>query len=297
MPEQRDRNERKGLRALLDRVRGRFAIDPARRKLYLRLGAIALALTVFVIAPAYMGAQPGFMKRYPNMEASHDTWETSVHAKVSCQTCHVEPDFAAQAKYNVQMLGEFYVSLVARSREPDLLARPTNEACSSCHIDLRTVSPSGDLNIPHRAHVDVLGIDCVECHEFLVHELSPEGKHVPRMIACLDCHDGEQAKDACVVCHTEKAAPENHGTAEWLIVHPQMQDSEDCESCHGWTPDWCVECHTRRPSSHVERWRTVHRDTVEVRRNCEACHEADFCIRCHGEVPLLNWDPDLALVE
>ena len=39
------------------------------------------------------------------------------------------------------------------SREPTLFDKPTNEACLSCHIDLRTVSPKGDLNIPHRAHV------------------------------------------------------------------------------------------------------------------------------------------------
>jgi len=281
VPEERDTSEKKSWRD---------------RRL-LRLGAVLLAITVFVIVPGYLALQPQFMERYPNMETELHAWEMSVHSKGSCQTCHVPPRITSQTAYSIRMLGEFYVSRVLRSREPDLLSRPTNDACASCHFDLRAVSPSGDLNIPHQAHVEILKMECVECHEYLVHEESLEGKHSPRMIMCMECHDGEQAKDACAICHTEKAAPEEHGSPEWVVIHPQEQSEVDCESCHGWTEDWCVECHTRRPRSHGDEWRSMHRLSVEERRNCEACHEADFCIRCHGEVPSLNFDPALELVE
>jgi hypothetical protein len=54
------------------------------------------------------------------------------------------------------MLGAFYTSIVFKSAHGTLLATPTNEACRSCHPDWRTVSPTGDLKIPHRAHVVVL---------------------------------------------------------------------------------------------------------------------------------------------
>jgi hypothetical protein len=295
--EAHDSTERRGRKRLIARLRGSVWADPVKRRRFLRLGAFALAVTILVLVPGYVASQPEFYERYAQYEDEYDTWSESVHAKVSCQTCHVEPGFAPRAGHSAQMLGEFYITLVSRSREPELLSRPTNAACQDCHVDLRTVSPSGDLNIPHSAHVDVLEIDCVQCHDFLVHELSPEGKHTPRMIDCMTCHDGEQAKEACSVCHTEKAAPENHQRDEWVIVHADAQDEMDCVECHGWTDDWCVECHSRRPVSHVERWRSQHRFKVEERRNCEVCHEPDFCIRCHGDVPILNFDPSVTLVE
>jgi hypothetical protein len=284
-------------RGLLGRVRGAIRIDPARRRLYARLGIVALVLTVLVIVPGYLATRPTFLDRYSNYSSQVQTWEESVHAKVTCQACHVEPGVVSQTKYSARMLGEFYITPVLRSRKPALLSTPTNEACEACHIDLRTVSPSGDLNIPHRAHTDILELDCVACHDFLVHEVSPEGKHTPTMTGCLECHDGEQAKDACATCHTEKSTPENHQTPEWVVIHPDEQDETDCGECHAWVEDWCVECHDRRPRSHEGRWRSNHRYVVEERRNCEACHEAAFCIECHGEVPALNYDPALVLVE
>ena len=253
-------------------------------------------IVLIVVVPAYIAMQPGFLGRYPNMEAQYVEWETSAHTSASCDDCHIDPGVVSQATFATRMLGEFYISWVAPDREPDVLATPVNAACESCHIDLRAVSASGDLLIPHRAHVDILEMECVECHDFLVHEMTPEGTHTPRMVACMECHDGEQAKDSCEVCHTAKGAPDSHSESAWLITHPE-QESAECEECHGWTEDWCTECHVRRPPSHVEEWRTVHRDRVAERRNCEVCHESEFCIQCHGEVPSLNLDSAITLAE
>jgi hypothetical protein len=270
--------------------------DPRKRRRAIRLAIVVAAVVAFVVIPGRIANESGFMARYDHYTDEVSAWEESVHAKVGCDTCHVPPGTFDQLAHDARMLGEFYVSTVLRSREPDILGTPVNEACADCHVDLRTVSPSGDLNIPHRAHVDVLDVDCVHCHEFLVHETNPEGTHAPRMEMCMECHDGEQAKDACAVCHTAKAAPETHQQADWLVVHPEEQD-EECEECHAWVDDWCVECHGREPVSHEGKWRSNHRFAVEERRNCEACHEGEFCVECHGVVPQLNFDPTLSLVE
>jgi hypothetical protein len=258
----------------------------SRRRAFLIIGAAVALVVVLVVVPAYFAMRPGFLGKYANMEAQHAAWETSAHTSASCDDCHVEPRALAQTAFAARMLVEFYLQW-APDREPDVLATPANTACESCHIDLRAVSASGDLLIPHRAHVDILEMECVECHDFLVHEETPEGTHTPRMVGCMECHDGEQAKDTCEACHTAKGAPDNHSTSDWLITHPE-QESPECEECHGWTEDWCTECHTRRPPSHGDDWRSVHRDRVAERRNCEACHEGEFCVRCHGEVPALN---------
>ena len=277
---------------------GRWRSMTAGRRRFIVRAAIAAGLIVLLaIVPAYIASQPGFMRRYSHFAPEYQTWATSVHAQVACQSCHVAPNVFAQAAYSARMLGEFYLSIVNPSRQPALFPKPTNAACQSCHADLRTVSPSGDLNIPHRAHVSVLKLECVKCHGYLVHTKNSAGKHTPSMATCLTCHDGRQAKNACSTCHTNKRLPENHRAANWVVVHPQMQAQVDCKSCHQWTADWCAKCHATRPKSHTADWRTKHAQQVKTRRNCEACHEAAFCTKCHGEVPQLNFDPSLKLVK
>ena len=267
-----------------------------KRKLALRGGIVVLALLAFVIVPGYFAAQPAFLQRYAGLSSAHQTWAESTHAKIACQRCHVAPTFAAQAGYDARMLGEFYLSLVRPDREPAAFGTPSNAACESCHLDLRTVSPSGDLNIPHRAHVSVLELDCNDCHNFLVHEKSPEGKTTPSMAGCLTCHDGETAKADCSACHTDKHQPETHLPASWLVEHPAEVVDDECNACHDWTANWCSDCHAKRPVSHVAEWRALHGAQVKDRRNCEACHEGPFCDRCHGEVPSVNLDPALQIV-
>ncbi|MBI5230977.1 MAG: hypothetical protein HY876_02305 [Coriobacteriales bacterium] len=292
-----DRPQKKTWRDSVDRVRARLRLSPAQRRAAVIAAVVVGVVTALVIVPGFIASQPDFMKRYTNMDAEYATWSTSVHAQVACSRCHVPPRATAQLGHRVRMLGEFYVSVVSRGRQPKLLSTPTNEACASCHIDLRTVSPSGDLNIPHRAHVNVLKLKCVKCHGYLVHLSNPEKKHTPRMVTCLSCHDGKQAKNACSTCHTDKAAPVSHRAKDWVVVHPDKQKETDCTKCHKWTDKWCAECHSRRPRSHGDKWRSKHRFQVEAHRNCEACHKAAFCVRCHGEVPKKNLDPALTLVQ
>jgi hypothetical protein len=270
---------------------------PKSRRRPLLTGALVVAfVVVFIAAPMYLALQPKFMQRYTHFSGHYESWATSVHAKVACQRCHVAPTWTAQSVYAVRMLGEFYLSLVSPSRQPKLFPLPTNAACRSCHNDLRTISPSGDLNIPHRAHVDVLKMPCVQCHAALVHRKNPQGNHKPSMATCLKCHDGKQAKSECSACHTNKNLPLNHRAANWVVIHPEMQTKIDCKACHQWTANWCSECHAKRPKSHGANWRTTHGQVVKVHRNCEACHVGAFCAKCHGTVPQANFNPDLKLV-
>lgn len=281
----------------LRRLQGSSEAAVSRRRRLVRLTIAGLLLFFFVIAPTYIALQPGFFQRYTGLSDYYTTWSTSVHAEVSCQSCHTSPTFTAQAAHGARMLGEFYLSVLPLSREPKLHGLPGNDTCDSCHIDLRQVSPSGDLRIPHKAHVEVLKIKCVACHDFLVHEKNLNGNHAPTMEMCMECHNGVKAKADCSACHNEKAIPEDHRADDWTVVHSQKTEDVDCESCHGWTETWCSECHSRRPRSHTKDWRAKHRVSVNERRNCEACHAAPFCVECHGEVPTLNFDPALKPVK
>ena len=279
------------------RVRDSVRAAIAKRPWLVPVGIGAVVFTLLAVVPGYIATQPKFLERYTGFDARYASWTMSTHGEVPCQRCHVAPRLAAQLMFDIRMLGEFYASMVLPSRQPKLFTLPQNEACTTCHLDSRTVSPSGDLQIPHRAHVGVLKLKCVRCHAYLVHRTNPEGKHTPRMVACLTCHDGRTAKRECSDCHKKKSLPLNHRTAAWLVVHPQKQKELDCGKCHKWTKDWCAHCHLQRPASHAGRWRSQHRYKVEAHRNCEACHKGPFCIRCHGEVPKLNLDPALKFVE
>ena len=267
------------------------------RRVLMIVGAALLAAVVFLVIPGYIASQPQFFQRYDTMSARSQALGKSAHSAASCQNCHVAPDFVSQAVYAARMPGEFYLSYLMPSRQPALFAAPTNEACASCHTDLRKISPSGDLNIPHRAHVTVLKLKCVQCHNYLVHEKNPQGTNKPTMAGCLKCHDGHTAKNSCSACHTEKALPANHRAADWVVVHPTKQKEIDCAKCHGWTKDWCAQCHTTRPRSHTKTWRTAHGAAVAKHRNCDVCHKPAFCIRCHGTFPKLNYDPTLKPVQ
>jgi len=294
--EEKDATQKVPWRERFRRAQGEGGATSTRRRRLLVAGIVVVVLLALVIVPGYIATRPSFMQRYSHFNGEYKSWSTSVHAQVPCQRCHVAPGILAQTGYSARMLGEFYLSAFNPSRQPKLFPVPTNAACQSCHYELRTVSPSGDLNIPHRAHVGVLKLDCVRCHKYLVHEKSPEGKHSPPMSICLTCHDGKQAKNACSTCHTNKDIPANHRDPNWIVIHPQMQGKVDCKTCHKWTEHWCAECHARRPKSHTADWRTLHGQQVKVRRNCEACHPASFCIRCHGVVPQANFNPALGLV-
>ena len=278
-------------------LRKRQAPGPAMKRHLVRVGIVVLAVLVFGVLPGYLASRPGFFARYPSLSEQYVPWSTSPHVGVGCEGCHISPTPLARAAFRARMVGEFYLSVAAGSREPDYFERPENEACLECHTELRTSSPKGDLQIPHRAHITILEMDCVECHNYLVHDFSPEGKHAPTMVGCLRCHDGDTARDDCVACHTEKAAPTSHAAADWLIVHAAQAADPECVTCHKWKEDWCADCHRDLPQSHGTDWRAVHGERAGEHRNCEACHVTDFCVRCHGEVPQLNYDPTLELVE
>ncbi|MDA3935551.1 MAG: NapC/NirT family cytochrome c [Actinomycetota bacterium] len=258
---------------------------------------VAVVLLLLVVVPSMIAARPSFFDRYPDLSDEYGPWSESTHVEAGCEGCHVPPNVLSRTVYHMRMAGEFYLSIVWSSRVPNVFDAPENEACLECHSDLRSVSPKGDLQIPHRAHVTVLEMDCIECHNYLVHQESPAGGHAPSMTECLSCHDGDRAKDSCSSCHTEKAAPETHATQAWLIDHADSAADPECITCHKWSDDWCVECHTHRPVSHGTDWRAVHGLRVQEHRSCEACHESEFCVRCHGNVPALNFDPALKLVE
>jgi hypothetical protein len=214
-----------------------------------------------------------------------DNWRTSTHGKMSCIDCHMDPGLGGFLTFAARSIPAFYSQLLTGPRATNVLQPPDVVACQKCHTDYRQVSPDGDLLIPHRAHVEVLHVNCVVCHKNLVHSANADGFNKPEMSTCLNlCHDGTKATNKCDKCHTRKETPPTHKRADWLQIHGSMAEKIDCGKCHNWTPNYCGDCHKHRPPTHVGNWKTAH--AVEAKQRgadgCLVCHSmATFCKKCH----------------
>lgn len=248
------------------------------------LAVLALGVIVALVLPVVSTLQPGYYRRYPALGLRMDHWATSTHSRISCLECHVNPGVSGFASFAASAIPAFYSQLLSGPDSTNLLDAPDREACQKCHTTYRRVAPSGDLRIPHKAHVEVLGVECVLCHRDLVHSVNHRGFNRPEMEMCLaECHDGDRAGNECVKCHTRKQVPDTHESPDWLQVHGERAEFEDCESCHDWTPGYCAECHEKRPASHVGNWKSGHAPAARERGDgCLVCHGGrPFCDQCH----------------
>ncbi|MRS13084.1 MAG: hypothetical protein EG823_08450 [Actinobacteria bacterium] len=245
---------------------------------------LVVLVIIGLVVPIVSTLQPDYYRRYPELGLRMDHWEVSTHSRISCGECHIEPGISGFAAFAAQSVPAFYSQLLYGPDDLNLLQAPTKDACQKCHTSFRSVAPSGDLRIPHRAHVEVLDMECVVCHEDMVHSVNRRGFNRPEMESCVDvCHDGDAASNACADCHTRKNTPESHERADWLQVHGDAAAYEDCASCHDWTPGYCAECHEKRPASHVGNWKTGHAGPAGERGDgCIVCHGGEeFCKQCH----------------
>jgi len=255
-----------------------------RRSRFPWKSALALAIFVALALPVYSTLQPAYYQRYPQLRSRIQYWQRSTHARVSCAQCHVDPGVIGFVTFAARSIPAFYSQLIFGPTSQNLLQTPHTAACQRCHTGYRTVSPAGDLLIPHEAHVVVLHIACPVCHKNLVHSLNTQGYNTPEMQTCLTlCHNGVKATNQCDKCHTQKQVPPGHKNKNWLQIHPTMVTKINCGQCHAWQPNYCKACHSIRPPTHVGNWKQLHQFAVKAEgdKGCLFCHGAAFCKNCH----------------
>lgn len=275
-----------------------FEKEPGKRFLFFNIHILKRPVfwlsflgLVFIIGlvlgiPYYITSQNQYCSTCHAMEPYYKSWQTSTHSNTDCLACHTEPGWQSAAMHLVRTTREIYTNLVGIGGERSpYYAAPTNNVCLACHTQFREVSASGDLRIPHNSHVKMRVLTCVVCHRYLVHFKNPEGKNTPSMTICNKCHDGTRVTKECKVCHTKKSFPESHGDPNFIAGHGELAQTsgKECAKCHAWTPQYCEECHSKRPPSHVGiAWRTNHKDRAKTREEgCLVCHGAKYCKNCH----------------
>jgi hypothetical protein len=166
----------------------------------------------------------------------------------------------------------------------------------------------------HRLHTEDADLECAACHVDGDSGSPVEGL-MPKLGACLDCHDEEiryalpehpashigdfryehqfDARDDgadCVLCHQESESCTlcHHGEnvdflihdRDFLYSHPleAMQGVEDCASCHE-TRSFCVDCHMQegiKPGDHIPgQWGLAGYHDVAAREDLASC------LTCH----------------
>lgn len=174
-----------------------------------------------------------------------------------------------------------------------------------------------DIKFSHIAHFkekEQFGIQCTTCHYAIPRSTSLANLSLPRMLDCVECHDTSKAIPAefrmtnCTTCHADTVkglnAPASHvrnvkpafHTESFRMHHTEEASSPDakCYVCHQNVSaskqgkDQCSACHlVMKPASHTTRWKDdIHGKYAALdRTECSTCHTADYCSRCHNELP------------
>lgn len=133
------------------------------------------------------------------------------------------------------------------------------------------------------------GLHCPACHPNLGHR----GHITPNMEECTraGCHDGQRVPNRCPLCHLRLAEvrPAWH-SPNFLRQHASFRQPEPaCDACH--ERDFCDRCH-QTLSPHPAGWGRTHRPrAAQERATCRQCHPPNYCRDCHG-LPLPhppNW--------
>lgn len=271
---------------------------------------------------------PKFCLNCHVMRDTYISWQQSSHSKVDCLKCHKD----------VSIAGYLYKQFMGVDQLNQVKVTIDDSTCQKCHTDARVVTPPTDLIVPHNLHMQ-MGLSCTQCHQTVTHgkiiNSSPsvtqtmnstqsgdkliDPNRIP-MSACMKCHNGAMATNACNACHDDKIPPSSHTSSNFAANHGYvaLNNVASCNNCHqydtalqvqykpegqGWTEvqnfarktEFCLDCHRKRPASHGSFYTVSHGPaaTADINR-CLTCHNQNdntkltekpatsiTCAQCH----------------
>lgn len=198
-------------------------------------------------------------------------------------------------------------------------AEPTlvQSQCGFCHLGYRPGdgnrvermrTPSANLKFSHAAHW-ARNMACADCHGAVEHTELATRDQLPRMKACVRCHQlepGTHADGACTTCHVSEGArmktrfaneslvpprwlKDSHHGPDWLVRHRAVagDDSRFCANCH--SEKYCADCHdgrVRPRRAHPNDFLSLHAEAARQNSpRCTSCHQQQsFCVSCHQRI-------------
>ncbi len=204
-----------------------------------------------------------------------------------CEGCHSpqeieNPGFTKARKLADHVVSGIHVNIkfshIAHFKERD----KSNINCTTCHYTIPSSTSLADLNLPKM-------IDCVQCHDG-----SKDMAAQFKMTNCQNCHIDSQAGSA-PGSHTRNVKPSFH-TESFRIKHEReaSETGAKCFVCHtnvqptAASEKQCLGCHqVMRPANHTARFADdVHGKLAALdRTTCAQCHTSTDCTHCHNQVP------------
>ncbi|MHB1125400.1 MAG: NapC/NirT family cytochrome c [Bacillota bacterium] len=246
------------------------------------------------------------------MKPEFYTWEASSHNQVQCIRCHVEPEVNKKYNYRFFMVKEWYASITgdyglviqATSKIPDA-------TCIECHnMEKRTVTPSGDLIIPHSKHAQK-GINCTSCHTGFAHgniarkrvtfrtdyarwdasigkNFMTDVKNIrPEMDVCMKCHAVRKAPLTCGSCHETLMLPKSHQAEKFRNGGHGQEAGKDikyCDSCHSYMSTEKLEV-TRGSGSKFQQFLSRSSGGSYTMTARDYAKANTYCVDCHTRRP------------
>lgn len=266
----------------------------SRKRLFLAIAGVFGVL--FLAATGYgfwYTSQPEFCAGCHEIKPAISAWKTSLHAEVSCNTCHTSGLFGG-VKQKVNLVSEAYRHYTKSYEEPlnrnsELSKEIDNDGCLGCHTPKRIITPRKSLIMNHEIHLEK-GVNCTTCHNRAGHPSSSGYRDFIGMDGCFRCHGLSKtalAPGKCVdVCHpkTFDIVPVSHKIGTWQVPdHGKIakNDTSSCMMCHKKT--FCSGCHGVEVP-HPEKFVKAEHGSLGNKKPavCQRCHrERDFCNACH----------------
>lgn len=203
-----------------------------------------------IAGAAEAAGKPSFCIKCHEMMPEYQTWQASAHNRLECIVCHRDQSYlrSLQPKH---LKNDYLLPLELESPIPDSI-------CEACHTQARTITPSGDIIVPHDKHL-AQGVTCVRCHAGVAHgqiterQITIDGDferwntvagranmawpyRTVGMSECLECHQERDAPLDCKACHQRIVEQETHQAEGWLMQkeHGQaaFQNVNECDKCH-----------------------------------------------------------------
>lgn len=266
--------------------------DPRTRVFLVAGGALALLVVVALSYGFWYTSQPSFCSNCHVVKQDHLSWKNSVHAEVSCNTCHFPGTFGV-FKQKASLVRETFVYFTGAYQKPlninsQLSKKIDDEGCLKCHTPKRIVTPRRTLVMNHNIHLEK-GVNCTTCHNRVGHPGLQGYRSYISMDGCFRCHGLSKtaiAPGKCSACHpkTFDLVPVSHKTGTWQVPDhgkTAKQDISVCTVCHQKT--YCRGCHGVEVP-HSDKF--VKDDHGAIGRKnpavCQKCHrQKDFCNSCH----------------
>lgn len=209
------------------------------------------------------------------MKPFYQSWKTSSHSHIECNTCHYRPGIRSKLRAKVEgilQVGRYWTKLYLKSKP---WAEIPDESClrEGCHEKrlLEGRSKFKKVIFDHKIHFEDLKrgkqLRCTSCHSQIV-----QGEHITvTESSCFICHFKEsehypQISD-CDHCHhqedliSEKTSRYNH-----TIV---FDSGFECNKCHS---------------------QTIIGDGVVPRENCYKCHWETERLEKYSDTDLMHFE-------